>query len=77
MKIIDDKRASRLKGDMAECWRLKGINKANANVDLNSFYSNIADEAEEGFQRNNLRPAYRANKTSATTSQYLCYQFQA
>ena len=47
---------------MDECRRLKGIYKAKAKVDLESFYSNIANEAEEGFQRNNIRPAYRAIK---------------
>ena len=56
------KRASRLKGDMDECRRLKGIYKAKAKVDIESLYYNIADEAEEGFQRNNLRPAYQAIK---------------
>src|SRR5664279_2261353 len=62
MKIIDDKKTARLNGDLVEWRRLKGIYKAKARTDLENYYSAIADEAEEGFQSNNLRPAYRAIK---------------
>ena len=42
--------------------RLKGIFKAKAKADLEALYSTLADEAEAGLQRNDLRPAYRAIK---------------
>ena len=29
-------------------------------MDLELFYGKLADEAESGFKKNNLRPAYRA-----------------
>ena len=31
-------------------------------MDLELFYGKLADEAESGFKKNNLRPAYRAIK---------------
>ena len=39
--------------------RLKGVYKARSKVDLELFYGKLADEAESGFKKNNLRPAYR------------------
>ena len=41
--------------------RLKGVYKARSKVDLELFYGKLADEAESGFKKNNLRPAYRAS----------------
>ena len=62
LDIVSEKKAARLKGDLNEWRRLKGVFKAKSKIDLENFYSSIADEAEEGFQKNNLRPAYRAIK---------------
>jgi len=42
--------------------RLKGVFKAQAKNDLEEYYNRLADDAEDGIQRNNLRPAYDAIK---------------
>jgi len=62
MDIIDQKKEARLKGNHDEWKRLKGVNKARSEVDLELFYGKLADEAESGFQKNNIRPVYRAIK---------------
>ena len=36
--------------------------KAKANADLEAYYGTIADEAEEGFRHNNIRPEFHAIK---------------
>jgi hypothetical protein len=35
---------------------------AKFKIGLENFYLSIADEAEEGLQKNNLKPTYRALK---------------
>ena len=55
MDIIDQKREARLKGNHDEWKRLKGVYKARSKVDLKLFYGKLADEAESGFKKNNLR----------------------
>ena len=35
--------------------KLKGVYKARSKVDLKLFYGKLADEAESGFKKNNLR----------------------
>jgi len=60
MDIIDQKKEARLQGNYDECKRLKY--KARSKVDLELFYGKLTDEAESGFRKNNLRPAYRAIK---------------
>jgi len=62
LDIIDQKKEARLRDDHGEWKRLKGMYKARSKVDLENFYTKIADEAESGFQRNNLGPAYQAIK---------------
>jgi hypothetical protein len=62
LEIIEHKKNARLAGDLDEWRRLKGVYKAKSKIDLENFHSAIAQEAEEGFQRNNLRPAYKAIK---------------
>jgi len=42
--------------------RLKGVFKARAKADLKEFYNKLADNADNGIRRNNLRPAYDAIK---------------
>jgi len=52
-----------VKQDVSTAWkRLKGVYKARSKVDLELFYGKLADEAESGFKKNNVRPAYRAIK---------------
>ena len=58
MDIIDQKKEARLKGNHDEWKRLKGVYKARSKVYLELFYGKLADEAESGFKKNNLRPAY-------------------
>jgi len=62
MDIIDQKKEARLKGNHDEWKRLNEVYKARSKVDLERFYGKLADEAESGFWKNNLRPAYRAIK---------------
>ena len=62
LDIIDQKKEARLKGNHDEWKRLKGVYNARSKVDLELFYGKSADEAESGFRKNNLRPAYRAIK---------------
>jgi len=59
MDIIAQKKEARLKGYHDEWKRLKGVYKARSKVDLEHFYGKLAAEAESGFRKNNLRPAYR------------------
>jgi len=47
---------ARLKGNHDEWKRLKGAQKWTSNI------FKLVDEAESGFRKNNLRPAYRAIK---------------
>jgi len=54
MDIIDQKKEAQLKGNHDEWKRLKGVNKARSEVDLELFYGKLADEAESGFQKNNI-----------------------
>jgi len=80
MEVIDQKREARLHGQRDEYRKLKGVYKARAKADLESYYCAIADEAEEGFRRNDLRPAFHAirrlngkshiNAISVTSLQY-------
>ena len=62
LEVLERKRGARLAGQLEEHRRLKGIFKAKAKADLEAHYSTLADEAETGLQRNDLRPAYRAIK---------------
>ena len=60
LDLLDLKRDARLAGDDAEWKRLRGVFKARAKADLESWYSGIASEAEEGIRNNQTRPAFRA-----------------
>jgi len=42
--------------------KTEGVYKARSKVDLERFYGKLVDEAESGFRKYNLRPAYRAIK---------------
>ena len=61
LKIIENKKSDRLKGNLEEWRRLKSVYKVKSKADLESYHSAIADEAE-GLSHNNLRPSYRAIK---------------
>jgi Reverse transcriptase (RNA-dependent DNA polymerase) len=62
LAIVEENKTARLKGDLSEWRRLRGVYKAKSKIDLENFHSTIADEAEDGFRKNNLKPAYRAIK---------------
>jgi len=62
LEVLERKRGARLAGQLEEHRRLKGVFKAKAKADLEAHYNILADEAETGLQRNDLRPAYRAIK---------------
>ena len=66
LEVLERKRGARLARQLEKHrrlkGRLKGIFKAKAKADLEAHYSTLADEAETGLQRNDLRPAYRAIK---------------
>ena len=51
LDVLDLKRAARLVGNRQEQKRLLGIFKAKAKVDLEAWYSSIADDVELGISR--------------------------
>ena len=59
-KIIALKRAPVDRGDNAERNRLKRAFQARAQEDRERYYNNIADDAEEALQRNDMKPIYKA-----------------
>ena len=60
LEVLEKKRDVRLAGQNSEKYRqLKGVFKTKAKADLGAYYSTLA---EDGLQRNDLRPAYRAIK---------------
>ena len=59
-KIIALKRAPVDRGDNAERNRLKRAFQAKAQADSEHYYYNIADDAEEALQRNDMKPIYKA-----------------
>jgi len=60
LEVLTRKGEARLAGQSEKHRRLKGVFKAKAKADLESHYNALADEAETGLQRNDLRPVYRA-----------------
>ena len=63
LDILDEKRKALLCGDTNEARRLKGVFKAKAKQDLEELYGKLADTAEEGLRRNDLRPTFKAIKS--------------
>jgi hypothetical protein len=61
-RIIQEKAAARHKGDKRKRNRLKHLFDKKAREDKEKFYNNIADEAELGLARNDLKAAFRAIK---------------
>ena len=59
LSIADLKRAARLAGNVPEWRRLKGIFKARAKADLESWCARIASEVEEAISKNETNPAFR------------------
>ena len=59
---VDKSYAARLVGDIRWHRELVKRNKAQLWADRERVVSELAREAEDGFNRNNLRPAYRAIK---------------
>ena len=61
--VLQLKGVARSQGLVAERRRLQGIFRARAKLDRDTYVNAVADEAEAGVTRNDLRPAYRAIKT--------------
>jgi len=59
ISIFDKKREARLRGSTKDWRKYKGIFKARAKQDLENYYSRLADEAEKGVKRHNLRSVFR------------------
>ena len=62
LTAVDESRAARLAGDKRRHRELVKRNMAQLRADRERVVSELAREAEDGFNRNNLRPAYRAIK---------------
>ena len=62
-QIIQRKYQARITGNSRERNRLKRLFDKQALKDKENFYNNIADEAEQGLTRNDLKTTYRAIKT--------------
>ena len=63
LEVLDRKKAARLAGDMAEARRQRNIFKAKAKRDLQVWYNEIAESAEEAAGRGRLREVYQAIRT--------------
>jgi len=59
ISVLDKKREVRSRGSTDDWRKYKGIFKARAKQDLENYYSRLADEAEEGVKRHNLRSVFR------------------
>ena len=59
LSVIDQKAEAHKCQDRAGRRRLQGIFRAKAKEDEERYFSQIADEIEDGLYRNDLRPAYR------------------
>jgi len=59
---------ARPNGRTTKYHRLKSAYKAKAKAVLEEYYGTIDEEAEEGFCRNNLRPAFHAIKQLGSKS---------
>jgi len=58
LSFFDKKREARLSGSVDEWRKYKGIFKARSKADLEEYYTSLAEEAEEGIERNNLRSVF-------------------
>ena len=73
LAIVDLKRKAHQEGNLSEWRRLKGIFKARAKADLESWYSDIATEVEAGISKNESKAAYRAlRKLRSSHSRMKC-----
>jgi len=61
--LLDKKSAARLRGHADLCRKYKGIFKARSKEDLENYYIQLADEAENGVKSHYLQSAYRTIKT--------------
>jgi len=66
--ILYKKREARLRGSTEDWRKYKGIFKARSKQDLENYYSRLADEAEEGVKRYNLRSVFRTLRISPQVS---------
>src|SRR5277367_1491536 len=62
LEAVDQKAAARLAKDTAEWRRLCGVVRAKTKADRKRYFNQLADEAEEGLNNNQLKGAYRAIK---------------
>ena len=62
LAAVEESRAARLAGDNRRHSDLVKRNKAQLRAVRERVVSELAGEAEDGFNRNDLRPAYRAIK---------------
>jgi len=67
VSILDEKHEARLRGSTDDWRKYKGIFKAWAKQDVENYYSRLADEAEEGVKRHNLRSVFRAVRKIASS----------
>jgi len=71
ISILDKKHKARLRGSTEDWRKYKDIFKARAKQDLENYYSRLADEAEEGVKRHNLRSVFRTvRKITASPSHH-------
>ena len=68
LAIVDESRAARLMGDRRRHRELVRRCRVQLRVDRERVASELAREAEDGFNRNNLRPAFRAIKRLSSVS---------
>ena len=61
-QLVQKKSEARIHGNRKECNRLKRQFQKKAKEDKEIYYNRIADEAEAGMVRNDLKAAYRAIK---------------
>jgi len=67
ISILDKKCEARLRGSTEDWRKYKGIFKVRAMQDLENYYSRLADEAEEGVKRHNLRSVFRTVRKIASS----------
>jgi len=60
LEVLEKKSSARRANNTTERKRLQGIFRAKAKADREAYFNRLADEAEEGMHRNDLRPAYKA-----------------